>query len=306
MGKKQKKQFHKHNQKKQTRSLELKENIKGFLIMSDKNKEKQALNDGYSLINSAIEEKYSERVRKFHENNEKQGKPKRILYNFDTSCSGVVFIKLEKQISYDIDVNDIIEYLFNKIIINKEMLSKNILKIFPVSIGTLFALDYISPFVSELIKERFSEEITEKTNEKEGKTSINIELRYRNNSRVKKEEVIDKIISTIDFDRFSIEYSNPEYTIFVDITCDLMCISILKDYYKLKNYNIHLIGKTDEEIKEYLNVGMRERVIVNSSNCKDIFNQGFNAGSKIGVEGEVEVKEEVEEEDENEDEVNLV
>lgn len=301
MGKKQKKQFHKHNQKKQTRSLELKENIKGFLIMSDKNKEKQALNDGYSLLNSAIEEKYSEIVRKFHENNEKQGKSRRILYNFDTSCSGVVFIKLEKEISYDIDVNDIIDYLFNRIIINKEMLSKNILKIFPISIGTLFALDYISPFVSDLIKERFTE--------KEGKTSINIELRYRNNSRVKKEEVIDKIINTIDFNRFSIEYSNPEYTIFVDITCDLMCMSILKDYYKLKNYNIHLIGKTDEEIKEYLNVGMKERVIVNNSNCKDIFNQCLNAGSSrigIGISTGDCMEGQVKEEVEDEDEVNLV
>ena len=253
MGKKGKKIFHKNNQKKFNKSQELKEYIKGFLIMSDKNKEKLAVNEAYDILNTELEKLYPE----LFENDDML--KRKIFFNFDTNCNGVIFVKIEKSLCEKIDVYKIISNIFNKIQTEKVLISKNITKIFPIEVATLYSLDFITENIKYIINKRFGslEDIKDKI-------TIDFEVRFRNNSKVKKEEVVDKILNGIDFDKFSIEYNNPMCTVFVDITCELMCLSIIDRYHEYKGYNIHLIGKTQDEIKYYLSVG--DKVIVNKKN----------------------------------------
>ena len=53
------------------------------------------------------------------------------------------------------------------------------------------------------------------------------------------------------------EYKKPELTFFVEISCNLMCLSILEKFSEYKSYNIQSLAKTEEEINNEKNKLMK-------------------------------------------------
>ena len=247
-----------NNTKSQRRKEELKETVKGFLLFTDKNKEKNALRDAFNILNDTVDELYptllddEQNKKEISTNNDtlnnleaeltKLKQNKKLFYNFNTGCKGVVFIRIAKEYADKISPKDIINHLLLKVTTSKELLSKNISKFIPVEIGFLAKIDVFKEEVKKLIEKYFV-----KDEKKEGKTFWTIEFRHRNNTSISKTEYCDYIINLVDKEKYYLNYKKPELTVLVEITNDFCCMSVLEKYFEYKCYNFQTLAKTEEE-----------------------------------------------------------
>ena len=255
MNKNEKKKFLKSNKTKQ-KLEDLKETMTGFLIFTNKNQEKNSIKDAYNILNEIIEELYPNLFKEEEKlENEKEKtnidkldnelnkikNTKKFFYNFDTHCKGVVFIKIDKQYKNIISPKECILHIFNKIKEDKESISKYITKFLPIEIAMKANFELFKDKGKEIILNFFN---NLNNNEKK---SWKIEFRYRNNNSISKNDFLNFIDGLIDKDKFYVDYKNPDYTILVEITNTLLCLSILEKYSQYRNYNIQSLCKSDEE-----------------------------------------------------------
>ena len=262
MNKNEKKKFLKLNKTKQHLE-DLKETMTGFLIFTNKNQEKNSIKDAYNILNEIIEEIYPNLFQEEKIENEKVNtnidkldnelnkikNTKKFFYNFETHCKGVVFIKIDKQYKNIISPKECILHIFNKINEDKESISKYITKFLPIEIAMKANFELFKDKGKEIILNFFN---NLNNNEKK---SWKIEFRYRNNNSISKNDFLNFIDGLIDKDKFYVDYKNPDYTILVEITNTLLCLSILEKYSQYRNYNIQSLCKSDEERnkeREYL------------------------------------------------------
>ncbi len=64
-----------------------------------------------------------------------------------------------------------------------------------------------------------------------------------------KNEFFEYIISLIDKSKHPVEYKNPDFTILLEISNDLLCFTVAEKYYQYRLYNLLALCKSDEEIK---------------------------------------------------------
>ena len=263
MNKNEKKKFLKLNKTKQ-KLEDLKETMTGFLIFTNKNQEKNSIKDAYNILNEIIEELYPNLFKEEEKlENEKEKtnidkldnelnkikNTKKFFYNFDTHCKGVVFIKIDKQYKNIISPKECILHIFNKIKEDKESISKYITKFLPIEIAMKANFELFKDKGKEIILNFFNN-----LNNSE-KKSWKIEFRYRNNNSISKNDFLNYVSGLIDKDKFYVDYKNPDYTILIEITNTLLCLSILEKYSQYRNYNIQSLCKSDEERnkeREYL------------------------------------------------------
>ena len=263
MNKNEKKKFLKSNKTKQ-KLEDLKETMTGFLIFTNKNQEKNSIKDAYNILNEIIEELYPNLFKEEEKlENEKEKtnidkldnelnkikNTKKFFYNFETHCKGVVFIKIDKQYKNIISPKECILHIFNKINEDKESISKYITKFLPIEIAMKANFELFKDKGKEIILNFFNNLNNNK------KKSWKIEFRYRNNNSISKNDFLNFIDGLIDKDKFYVDYKNPDYTILVEITNTLLCLSILEKYSQYRNYNIQSLCKSDEERnkeREYL------------------------------------------------------
>ena len=100
--------------------------------------------------------------------------------------------------------------------------------------------------MDELVKKYFKDDI-------DNIKTWKIELRVRNNNSVNKKEIMNIIFNKINKEKYKVEYKNPELTFFVEISWNLMCLSVLEKFSEYKSYNIQSLAKTDEEINDEKN-----------------------------------------------------
>lgn len=253
--KKNYKQWNK-NTKAKRRNDELQEKISGFLIFTDRNKEKGAVKDALNILNDATEELYPTLLKDSEKKEEvKQEatttlnnienelsqlkKNTKIFYNFNTNCNGVVFLKIAKEYSNKISPKEIISHLLEKVNKSKDLLSKYISKFLPIEVGFKAKLDNFHEEAKEMIYKYFKKN--------ENKKSWKFEMRVRNNNSISKSDFMDYVVALIDKDSYYVDYKKPELTFLVEITNDLCCLSVLSKYYENKCYNFQSLAKTDEE-----------------------------------------------------------
>ena len=305
MDKKEKKKTKNKTQKKLE---DLKETMTGFLIFTDKNKEKNSIKDAYNILNEVIEELYPNLFKEEKKNEEEKTNidkldselnkiknTKKFFYNFDTHCKGVVFIKVDKEYKNIIYPKECIIHIFNKIKEDKESISKFITKFLPIEIAMQAKI--------ELFKEKGKEIILNFFNNlnSENKKSWKIEFRCRNNNSIYKNDYLNFIFGLIDKDKFYVDYKKPDYTILIEITNNLLCLSILEKYSEYKNYNIQSLSKSEEELNKE-----REKLIkIQQEKLKEKEMKKINEKDKKEEEKKEE-KEKEEEEEEKEEEIDLI
>ena len=268
------KEYNKQKEKKKKKSNEINinEEMKGFLIFTDKHREKNCIRDAYNILNDVTEKLYpnidnnesninlNEEINiknnnanissKIEEEIKKLKKNKNIFYSIDTRCAAIVFIKIEQEYMEQISPKEIVNYIINEVINTQKLLSKCISKFYPIEICTKYNFDILKEKVDELVKKYFSENI-EKTK------TWKIELRVRNNNSVNKKEIMNYIFNKINRDKYIVEYKKPELTFFVEISCNLMCLSVLEKFSEYKSYNLQSLAKTEEEINSEKNKLMK-------------------------------------------------
>ena len=159
----------------------------------------------------------------------------------NTRCAATVFIKIEKAYSEIISPKEITSYIIKEVIETKKPLSKLISKFYPIEICTKYTLNSFKEKVDELVKKYFSDHDGQPRTWK-------IELRVRNNSSINKKELMGYILGKINKEKYVVEYKIPELTFLVEISCNIMCLSVLEKFAEYKSYNIHSLAKTDEEL----------------------------------------------------------
>jgi len=256
--------------KKNNHDLNSNDELKGFLIFTDKHREKNCIRDAYNILNDVTEKLYPNLIdsnkseinlneeiniknnintnisSKIEEEIKNLKRNKNIFTSINTRCAATVFIKIEEKYSNLISPKEIVNYIINEVINTKKLLSKCISKFYPVEICMKYNLDNFKEKVDELVKKYFDENI-------ENKKTWKIELRIRNNNSVNKKEIMNFIFNKINRDKYIVDYKKPELTFFVEISCNLMCLSVLEKFSEYKYYNIQSLAKTEEEINNERN-----------------------------------------------------
>ena len=256
--------------KKNNHDLNSNDELKGFLIFTDKHREKNCIRDAYNILNDVTEKLYPNLIdsnkseinlneeiniknnintnisSKIEEEIKNLKRNKNIFTSINTRCAATVFIKIEEEYSNLISPKEIVNYIINEVINTKKLLSKCISKFYPVEICMKYNLDNFKEKVEELVKKYFDENI-------ENKKTWKIELRIRNNNSVNKKEIMNFIFNKINRDKYIVDYKKPELTFFVEISCNLMCLSVLEKFSEYKYYNIQSLAKTEEEINNERN-----------------------------------------------------
>ena len=256
--------------KKNNHDLNSNDELKGFLIFTDKHREKNCIRDAYNILNDVTEKLYPNLIdsnkseinlneeiniknnintnisSKIEEEIKNLKRNKNIFTSINTRCAATVFIKIEEEYSNLISPKEIVNYIINEVINTKNLLSKCISKFYPVEICMKYNFDNFKEKVDELVKKYFDENI-------ENKKTWKIELRIRNNNSVNKKEIMNFIFNKINRDKYIVDYKKPELTFFVEISCNLMCLSVLEKFSEYKYYNIQSLAKTEEEINNERN-----------------------------------------------------
>ena len=253
--------------KKPKNELNINDEMKGFLIFTDKHREKNCIRDAYNILNDVTEKIYlnleenKETINlkedidikenknvssKIDEEIKNLQKNKKIFNSVNTRCAAIVFIKIEEEYSFQISPKEVVNYIINEVITTKKSLSKCISKFYPIEICTKYNLDTLNEKVDELVKKYFKDDI-------DNIKTWKIELRVRNNNSVNKKEIMNIIFNKINKEKYKVEYKNPELTFFVEISWNLMCLSVLEKFSEYKSYNIQSLAKTDEEINDEKN-----------------------------------------------------
>ena len=253
-------------------NIDINEEMKGFLVFTDKKREKNCIRDAYNILNDVTEKLYpnleenktninlNEEINikntdsnissKIDEELKNLKKNKKIFNNINTRCAAIIFIKIEQEYSNQISPKEIVNYVINEAITTKNSLSKCISKFYPIEICIKYNLDIFKEKVEELIKKYFPDNITKTKTWK-------IELRVRNNNSVDKNEIKNFIFNKINKDKYKVEFKNPELTFLVEISWNLMCLSVLEKFSEFKAYNIQSLSKTDEELNNEKNKLMK-------------------------------------------------
>ena len=253
--------------KKPKNELNINDEMKGFLIFTDKHREKNCIRDAYNILNDVTEKIYpnleenkgtinlKEDIEikenknvssKIEEEIKNLQKNKKIFNSVNTRCAAIVFIKIEEEYSFQISPKEVVNYIINEVTTTKKSLSKCISKFYPIEICTKYNLDTLNEKVDELVKKYFKDDI-------DNIKTWKIELRVRNNNSVNKKEIMNIIFNKINKEKYKVEYKNPELTFFVEISWNLMCLSVLEKFSEYKSYNIQSLAKTDEEINDEKN-----------------------------------------------------
>jgi tRNA acetyltransferase TAN1 len=322
------------------RKEELSETMTGVLITTDKNKEKNAVRDAYNILNDMVEKLYpglsskvkeievkktkahneaeivemAEKKQKISEDssivkkvnvtdaledelkNLRNNKAK-MFFNFETNCKGVVFIKVEKNYRNDIDIKDVVLNIINQIKETKDQVSRSISRFIPAEIAMKARMEIFTEQAPKVLDKYF------KTDD-EKRRSWKLEFKSRNNNSIKKDEYLEFLLQYISRDKFCVDYKNPDYTILIEITNDLLILAVLEKYTENKCYNLLTLSKNEEELK------MEREKLMNKQRERELEKLNENKKTQEEVKVEIEkveeiVNEEIAEDDEESD-INII
>jgi len=121
-----------------------------------------------------------------------------------------------------------------------------------------------------------------------------------------KNEFFDYIITLIDRSKHPVEYKNPDLTILLEISNDLLCFTVVRKYYEYRSYNLLALCKSDEELRlekeklMYLQNTAHERKHKNENISNNIVNELLNDKNEILKDNNLSLNEE-DDDDNNKD-----
>ncbi|XP_054159821.1 THUMP domain-containing protein 1-like [Oppia nitens] len=143
-----------------------------------------------------------------------------------TKCNNVLFIKSNDK---SVDPLVITSEILKEIETNGKQLTKQLLRLIPIVI------------TFKTICSNF-DEIVENYLEKEPKELLTfmVQCKVRNNSDVKRQQMIDKVVAVVKRVRpeWKTDFTDPKLTINLEILNKICCLSLLKDYNKYCKYNL--------------------------------------------------------------------
>ncbi|EGR31874.1 hypothetical protein IMG5_100230 [Ichthyophthirius multifiliis] len=260
---KQQKGFNKYS--KQGGSSNFDELMRGFVLMCDRDREKNAVKDAYNFLVNLIEQHYpdiQQKVQnkkvKLNENeeikintndildqelNELKQQKNKLLYNVNTDVKCTVFLKINSQQMDLVDVNQITEILMNKVHIQKEIVTRFRHRIYPAQYAFRAEQSSLDKYIQKLSQEKIPLDTP---------SSWMIVCKIRNNNKFNKKNILETVQKYMPHIHF-VDYKSPFFTILVDVSHNLMCLSVLKNYLDWKKYSL----KTNPDQSQVLKLNQK-------------------------------------------------
>jgi len=259
---KNKKQYYMANKKAKRQSV-LQEGMRGFLLTCN-NREKEAVREAYNLLNE-----YKEKIvgpptdssaqdesddsgqdsdgdieaalekEKADLNKERSKKPsEREFQVVDSGARNCIFIKT----SLDCP-EKLMEEIISDLEETKKLKSRYILRMIPVSVTCKTAEQNIELGLTKAIENVFLEGST---------TSYSINFKTRNNGQVKRDDVIQLATRLIRSrpGETTVDLKSPDITVIVDVIRAVVCISVVRNFFQRRKYNLAELGKPDQDLQD--------------------------------------------------------
>jgi tRNA acetyltransferase TAN1 len=250
--KKHNKSYYINQAKRKKREFILEPGLKGILITC-MNKERNCIHEAYNILNEYADKLYGpeetdkdndsgkndsddEDIQKSLEREIKTFKQQparqRRFQIVESSVSNCLFIRTTVE-----DPCELIHKIMSDIEETGVRKSRYIQRMLPVSVTCKAHPKDIVKAAEPLIEQYFGEsESSEK--------SYYITTRVRSNTSADLKQVLPDIVSLMQskYSKHKVDYKTPELVISVEVLCKVACITILKDFHRLRKYNIQEVA----------------------------------------------------------------
>jgi len=211
--------------------------IKGFIVTCN-NREREAIRESYDLLNEFADKIYGKEDKEFARSGgdiddaaknelESLEKPRRFQV-VESGVNNCLFIRTQVE-----DPAKLVYAILDDIEQKAIQRTKFLLRMLPVSITCKAYLADIIKATDTLITDFFA---------KEGNKypTYAITFKHRNNNQMKREQLFPELIKLFESKELPIsaDLKNPSVVFNVEVICSICCLSLMKDYYKYKRYNL--------------------------------------------------------------------
>ncbi|XP_013386078.1 THUMP domain-containing protein 1 [Lingula anatina] len=257
MGKRPKSYYIKCAMKKRKREFSLDAGMKGFLLTCNNN-EKQCVREAYNILNEYADKLYGPEKagsgerdgsddgeaeeeeediskvleKELHTLKETDSSQRRFQV-VESGAKNVIFIRTTLE-----DPCHLVHAILSDLQETKQQKARYIMRMLPIATTCKAVLEK----VLESVESAFDAELGPST----AGQSFYIMAKIRNNNSFSTAGISKEIAGTIITmnSKNSVDYQNPDIVVLVEILKGNCCMSIVRDYFKFKKYNLHEVAKT--------------------------------------------------------------
>ncbi|CAD8045441.1 unnamed protein product [Paramecium sonneborni] len=208
----------------------------GFLITCDKNREREAIKEGYQIIEQYVELIYPQESQKYEkmlqQNTNNKGIVK-MLYNFETKVKCVIFIRINNQEFPSIDVDELSRMILSDVYEKSQQVARYIYRLIPIQYVFRAIIDEFKKYATLLVNKYFQLD-------RPHPWFLIFKTRYTD--KINKQQVLSILQELIEPLHYQ-DWQEPEFVFFVEVNGAIMYINILPKYHEFREYSIRKGGQ---------------------------------------------------------------
>ncbi|PPS05499.1 hypothetical protein GOBAR_AA15133 [Gossypium barbadense] len=161
--------------------------------------------------------------------NELGDKSKRLFFNLDSGCNGVVFVQMRKRDGVP-GPKDIVQHMMTSAASTRKHMSRFILRVLPVEVACYYSEEEITRAMKPLIEQYFPVET-------QNPRKFAVLYEARANSGIDRMKIINSVAKSVPAPH-KVDLSNPDMTIVVEIVKTICLIGVVEKYKELAKYNL--------------------------------------------------------------------
>ncbi|PPD75930.1 hypothetical protein GOBAR_DD27150 [Gossypium barbadense] len=159
--------------------------------------------------------------------NELGDKSKRLFFNLDSGCNGVVFVQMRKRDGVP-SPKDIVQHMMTSAASTRKHMF--ILRVLPVEVACYYSEEEITRAMKPLIEQYFPVET-------QNPRKFAVLYEARANSGIERMKIINSVAKSVPAPH-KVDLSNPDRTIVVEIVKTICLIGVVEKYKELAKYNL--------------------------------------------------------------------
>ncbi|MBA0713119.1 hypothetical protein Golax_012164 [Gossypium laxum] len=161
--------------------------------------------------------------------NELGDKSKRLFFNLDSGCNGVVFVQMRKRDGVP-SPKDVVQHMMTSAASTRKHMSRFILRVLPVEVACYSSEEEITRAMKPLVEQYFPVET-------QNPRKFAVLYEARANSGIDRMKIINSVAKSVPAPH-KVDLSNPDMTIVVEIVKTICLIGVVEKYKELAKYNL--------------------------------------------------------------------
>ncbi|XP_038064339.1 THUMP domain-containing protein 1-like [Patiria miniata] len=255
-GKKRSKAFYiqSSSNKKMRRDKSLDVGMRGFLLTCNRT-EQLCVREGYSLLGEYADKLYGpEKLgeggyassgsesepedievslrKEVAQMKQKQAEKKTRFEAINSGANNVIFIRTK----FIPDPTELVQHILTDISTTQTCKSCHIMRMLPVNVTCRATIEDITKHAPEFLYPYFHADGVEPS-------TFAVRIKIRNNASIKRDDVIKLMAAMVTSKgiKHKVDLDDPELSVVVEIIKNVCCLSVLRDFNKLKRYNLQEI-----------------------------------------------------------------